>query len=63
MMKLVKREEYEAPITTKRVVQMEGSVCAASGDKMEPKMTISAGTQEDTGFDIRFDRDVDWSKE
>lgn len=66
MTKLRNKEEYEAPITTKRVVQMEGSACVvASGDKMEKEgvMKITAGKQEDAGFDIRFDADVDWSKE
>lgn len=65
MTKLRNKEEYEAPITTKRVVQMEGSACVvASGERIEKEgvMKITAGKQEDAGFDIRFDNDVDWAQ-
>ena len=33
MTKLRIREEYEAPVTTKRVVQMEGSACVVGSNE------------------------------
>ncbi len=62
MRQLIKKEAYEAPLTTKRVVTMEGNCMAASGDQIESKMQIKASSQEDAGFDISFE-DVDWTKE
>lgn len=66
MRQLIKKEAYEAPLTTKRVVTMEGNCMAASGDQIESKMNIKASSQGD-GATIDWSEDsdfgVDWTKE
>ncbi len=48
MRQLINKEAYEAPLTTKRVVTMEGNCMAASGDPMkESTVSITAGEQND----------------
>lgn len=60
MTKLRNREEYEAPVTTKRVVQMEGSACVvASGEPVEAvkfkENKIEVEDYESVFNDISFD--------
>lgn len=60
-MRQLTKEVYEAPLTTKRVVTMESSCMAASGEEMTKENSINIkSTNQEVGFEI--DLDGDWEQ-
>lgn len=64
MRQLIKKEFYETPLTTKRVVTMEGSCMAASNEKVVNELgDTKADINGQSGWDSELKGTIDVSEQ